>query len=130
MSQQRRNIELVRGAYEGFARGDVAAVFALLTPDSVIIEAAGLPYTGTFRGVEGMQQLLGKMMEAVEAPELHPLDFFHDDGERVVARIRMTGRVRATGRLLDTELLELWHMRDEKVVEMRPFYFDKSAFGG
>ena len=50
------NVEIVRGAYDAFARGDVPAVVGTMDPDIEWIEssAEGLPATGTFKGPEAV----------------------------------------------------------------------------
>ena len=42
------NLNVIRGMYSAFARGDVARVLATLTPEIVWIEAEGFPSAGTY----------------------------------------------------------------------------------
>lgn len=128
MSQQKKNVEQVRGIYEAFARGDVAAVLAAFTPETIIVEAPGLPYAGTWQGVEGMQALLGRLMTVFDGVELRPTQFFHDEGDWVAAHLQISGRLRATGERLTMPLIELWKVVDGKVLEVRPYYWDTAAF--
>jgi ketosteroid isomerase-like protein len=44
------NVELVRGVYDAFARGDVDAVFAAMTPEIEWDESEGMPYGGVYHG--------------------------------------------------------------------------------
>ena len=44
------NVEMVRGVYGAFARGDVDAVFAAMTPDIEWDESPGMPYGGVYHG--------------------------------------------------------------------------------
>jgi hypothetical protein len=46
------NVELVRGVYDAFARGDVDAVFAAMKPDIEWDESEGMPYGGVYHGRE------------------------------------------------------------------------------
>lgn len=43
------NVDIVRGAYEAFGRGDVHAVLGVLDPNVSWTEADGFPYAGTYR---------------------------------------------------------------------------------
>ena len=42
------NLDVIRGMYSAFARGDVASVLAALMPEIVWIEAEGFPSAGTY----------------------------------------------------------------------------------
>ena len=46
------NVEVVRGVYDAFARGDVDAVFAAMTPEIEWDESEGMPYRGVYHGRE------------------------------------------------------------------------------
>lgn len=128
MSQQKKNIEQVRGIYEAFARGDLGAVLAAFTPETIIVEAPGTPYPGTFQGAAGMQALLGQLMAFFETIELRPSQFFHDEGDWVAAHLVLSARLRATGQPISMPLIELWKVVDGKVLEVRPYYWDTAAF--
>lgn len=56
------NLDILRGAYEAFARGDVPTVLAVLAPDISWTEAEGFPYGGTYVGPEAV--LTGKTFSA------------------------------------------------------------------
>ena len=44
------NVELVRGVYDAFDRGDVDGVFSAMKPDIEWNESEGMPYGGVYRG--------------------------------------------------------------------------------
>jgi ketosteroid isomerase-like protein len=52
MSEQ--NVTIVRAVYDSFAAGDVAAVFAAMTPDIEWDESEGMPYGGVYHGPEAI----------------------------------------------------------------------------
>lgn len=128
MSQAKKNVEQVRGIYEAFARGDLGAVLAAFTPETIVVEAPGTPYPGTFHGPAGMQALLGQLMTVFEAVELRPSQFFHDEGDWVAAHLSLSARLRATGQPIVMPIVELWKVVDGKVLEVRPYYWDTAAF--
>ena len=45
-------VEVVRGVYEAFGRGDVAGVLGAMTEDMEWCEAEGMPYGGVYHGGE------------------------------------------------------------------------------
>lgn len=127
MSSQ--NVQLVSDIYDGFIlRGSVDTLFASMDPDVTINEAASLPFGGTYRGIAGAQQLFGRMFETWEDMKIVKEKLF-DGGEQVVAHLRLTGRSRATGKPVDMQILELWTIREGKVVSLVPYYFDAGEVG-
>lgn len=116
----------VQAFLDAFAKGDAQAMEALMTPDFVLRQADGLPYGGVYRGAEGWRQFLlrlgqtwsslvpGRMTLVGEGPQFG-----------VMADISLTSR--ATGKALNTSVFELWTMRDGKLAEIRPFYWDTAA---
>ena len=43
------NADVIRGVYEAFARGDIAAGLSVLAPNVRWTEAEGFPYGGTYK---------------------------------------------------------------------------------
>lgn len=127
MSSQ--NVQLVSDIYDGFIlHGSVDKLFASMDPDVTITEAASLPFGGSYRGITGAQQLFGRMFETWEDMKIVKEKLF-DGGDHVVAQLKLTGRSRATGKPVDMSILELWTIRDGKVVSLVPYYFDAGEVG-
>ena len=51
-----QNVELIRGVYDAFARGDISAVLAAFMPETEWTEAEGFPYAGTYKGPDAILQ--------------------------------------------------------------------------
>lgn len=112
----------------GFGKASYDEVAAHLDPEVVLYQAPGLPFTGTgtWRGHEGMERFLVAFSEAWESMEF--LDQEHwGDGGTVVVRNRVRFRARATGREVDTLILQLVTVRNGRILEFRPFYWDPKA---
>jgi ketosteroid isomerase-like protein len=61
------NVELVRGVYDAFARGDVDAVFAAMKPDIEWDESEGMPYGGVYHGRDAIvANVFGPILSDVE----------------------------------------------------------------
>ena len=118
------NIQLVSDIYDGFIlRGSTDELFASMVPGATVHEAASLPFGGLYEGAPAIQQMFGRMFETWEDMKIAKETLF-DGGDEVVAKLRLTARSRATGRPVDMQILELWTIRDGKVVSLVPFYFD------
>ncbi|MGI5171613.1 nuclear transport factor 2 family protein [Spirillospora sp. CA-253888] len=112
----------------GCGKASYDDVAAYLDPEVVLYQAPGLPFTGTgaWRGHAGMERFLAAFSEVWES-----MDFLEQehwgDGDTVVVRNRVRFRAKATGREVDTLILQLITVRDGRMVECRPFYWDPAA---
>jgi uncharacterized protein len=117
------NVEIVKGAYEAFARGDVPAVLSILSDDVDWNEAENnAPFSpGRYRGP---QEVLGSVFMRI--PEV--FDGFQVEVRRLVgcddtvlAEVRYHATGKATGMELDAQVAHVWDMRDGKVVHWQQY---------
>jgi uncharacterized protein len=89
------NIDVIRGAYDAFGRGDIPAVLAVFADDIEWYAPDELPDGGTYRGPQGVatffQALPRNYTELVVAPET-----FLDAGDRVVVEGQHRGSIGGT----------------------------------
>lgn len=106
--------------------GDFDEMGRLLHDDFVAREAGGLPYSGDYHGLSGFRELLGKMNDAMT---LDPGPFTSEPlGESAVAlRFSLTFIVRATGKSVTMNLIEVYTLRDEKILDLDVYYKDPAA---
>ncbi|MFB4318072.1 nuclear transport factor 2 family protein [Actinomadura sp. 21ATH] len=112
----------------GYGKADYGRVAAHLDPEVVLHQAPGLPFTGTgtWRGHAGMERFLARFSEVWESMEF--LEQRHwGDAETVLVRNRVRFRARATGRDVETLILQMITVRDGRMLECRPFYWDPAA---
>jgi len=110
------NLEIVRGIYESFARGDVPAVLAALAPDIRWTEAEGFPYGGTYAGPEAiLQGVFVKLGTEWEGFSAVPRQFVIQDAT-VVALGRYSGKYRKTGRSFSAPFAHVWTLQNGKAV--------------
>ena len=70
---ERRSIEVVRGVYEAFGRGDVQAVLGALADELEWYEAKGMPYGGLYRDREAVAaKVFGPLSEDIPDFEVSP----------------------------------------------------------
>ncbi|MFF0744859.1 nuclear transport factor 2 family protein [Streptomyces sp. NPDC004111] len=112
------------------AGGPDAASFDLLAPffapDVALHQAEGLPYGGTWRGHEGLARFFRTMGGVWETFAMTDQEFLAIGGTSVVST-RIRARARATGRELRFPMLQTLTVRDGRITEVRPFYWDTRA---
>ena len=116
-----QSVDLVKGLYAAFARGDVPAVLGGFADDIEWFEAEGMPYGGLHRGGEAVvQKVFGPLAEDVEGFAATPEEFI-GSGATVAAVVRYTGTGKATGKALDVTSVHVWDIRDGKAARFRQF---------
>jgi ketosteroid isomerase-like protein len=106
------------------AAGDFDAVGAMLDPDFVLEEAAGLPYAGTYRGVDGWRALSKAIVATWGGFRARILEVPGEGADTLVVRLAISGRSRKTGTPFESTVLELWRFRDGRLREIVPYYWD------
>ena len=116
-----QSVEVVRGIYDAFGRGDMAGVLGAMAADIEWYEAEGLPYGGMYQGGESVaENVFGPVMRDIPNFAVTPEQFIASgDTVAVVARYRGTGK--DTGKELDLQVVHVYDVRDGKVVQFRQF---------
>ena len=117
------NVEVVKGIYGAFSRGDIGTVVAAMAPDMVWNEAENFPYAdrnpyvGPEAIVQGVFVRLGADWEgfAVAIEELL------DAGDRVVVVGRYKGTYRRTGKPVDAQIAHVWTIENGKAVRFQQY---------
>ena len=112
MSQE--NVEVVRGFYEAFARGDVESALAAFDP-TIVAYDHDIPDAGEYRGLEGLVrwqadwEQLGKLALGSAGVQA---------GDRVVAVLRVHAHGRGSG--VDVERVDgaVWTLQDSKCIRL------------
>jgi ketosteroid isomerase-like protein len=112
------------------AGGAGEASFELLAPffapDVELHQADALPYGGVWRGHEGMTQFFLMMGEVWESFDMVEQQFLAT-GETAVVLTQVRARARATGRELSFPILQAITVKNGRITEVRPFYWDTRA---
>jgi ketosteroid isomerase-like protein len=121
MSQQ--NVELVRGVYENFGKGDMAAVLGAMSAEMEWNEAENFPYAdgNPYRGADAIlagvfARLGGEWDGFGPVPEE-----FLDAGDTVVVLGRYRGTCKATGGALNAQMAHVWRVKDGKAVHFQQY---------
>jgi ketosteroid isomerase-like protein len=109
--------ELVRVAYEGFARGDYRASLGFLDPSIALILDPEIPDGGNFFGLGGVREYMTRFLEPWQSLTLTPLTL-DQVGNTVVARVRQDAVGRESGATATMEYSQLWTFRGDTVVHL------------
>jgi len=120
------NTQVVQSVYEAFGKGDLPAVLAAFDPQIEIVEAESLPYAGVYRGHGGVSQLMQTIGDVWEVFDVSMERLVAHDDE-VIALLQIKARLRGSARPLEMPVVEVWKLRDGKVLGIRPFYWDTAA---
>ena len=123
------NVELMRGLYEAFGRGEVETVLQSMDEGIEWHEAENFlyadrsPYVGPQAVLEGVFARLGEDWEYFE---VRP-DELLDAGDRVVALGHYSAKHNATGKEVRPHFAHVWTLRDGKVTSFHQ-YTDTKGF--
>ena len=113
MSQE--NVEIVRKVFEAWRTGDRDRALAYADPQIVVDATRRVFNPTTYRGEQGIRQMLADMDDVWEVLRPEAFDFL-DVGDRVVVSGRMTGTGKGSGATVAREFAGVWTVRDSRVV--------------
>jgi uncharacterized protein len=110
------DVEILRGGYEAFGRGDIGGITEAFDEDVEFVgpNSQRMPGAGTFRGKEAVGALLAGMRERWDDLIWAP-DEFVSEGETIVVLGHMEGRAKATGTRVKVPFVHVWRMSGGKV---------------
>ena len=113
-------------AYLLAAEPDFTPIAATLDPECVIYQPASLPYGGEWRGHAGFEAWLCAFREVWSSLEVKESEIF-SYGDVLVSRSHVYANARGTQRKADWPLLQYFRLRNTRILELRPFYWDTSV---
>jgi len=123
------NVNVVKGIYDAFGKGDVPGVLGALDPKVEWGEAEGFLFDVGKKFIGPDEVLQGVFMRIVNETTdftVHPEKFI-DGGDCVVSLGRYSGSVNSTGEKFDAQYAHVWEFRDGKVVWFQQ-YTDTGQF--
>lgn len=122
------NRDMIERFSELVMAGDMENAAALLHPEFVLSEASGLPYGGKWHGFDGLLRLLGSMAETWADLAIETRSVIGEpDGSEFGLLMQISGKSSVTGKPFTTTAFEHWVIRDGKIVEISPHYWDTKA---
>ncbi|WP_205698780.1 nuclear transport factor 2 family protein [Conexibacter sp. SYSU D00693] len=121
----RAAVDVVGDFLDAVAGANLERALALLAGDVTVHEPESLPYGGDHRGPDAFAAMLGQIAGAYRVRlDGHEL---HDAGDVVVAHVRCRMTSRTTGRELDVPIIELYRVRDGRILALDAFPKDTAA---
>ncbi len=114
------------GEYLAAGGGSFDVLAPFFHPDVVLHQAEGLPYGGTWQGHDGIARFFVAMSETWSRFDIGEQDFVVE-GDTVVVYTQVHATARATGRELRFPILQRITVREGRISEVRPFYWDTAA---
>ena len=117
------NVALVRGIYDAFAAGDVAAVLGAMSEDMVWNEAENFPLAdrNPYRGPQAVASgVFARLAEEWDGFGVEPQEFL-DAGDSVVVLGRYRGTHKATGRAMNPQMAHIWRVSDGKATGFQQY---------
>jgi ketosteroid isomerase-like protein len=115
------NVAIVKGIYQAFATGDVAAVVGAMSPDIEWNEAENFPYSdgNPYHGPDAiLNGVFARIGSEWDGFSVEPREFV-DGGDTVVMTGRYTGTYKATGRAMHPQVAHFWTLEGGKVVQFQ-----------
>lgn len=114
------DIELLRAGYAAFSRGDWDTVLEQAAPDFELTTADRVTSPGTYRGVEGTRRFFEDLFAPFEEVLVEPEEF-HENGDQILAVVRVRSRPRGSSAFVENRIGHLWTMRDGMVTGLEIF---------
>src|SRR5687767_7422198 len=114
------NLEIVRGMFEAFSRGDMPAMLELFGPSVVFTPIPDTPDVQSFHGHEGLLQGIAQTTDIWDdfSAELREMRDFDD---HVLASLRWWGRGPSSGIQMEVDICALFSFREGKIVRLQLF---------
>jgi ketosteroid isomerase-like protein len=119
------NVEIVRRAYEAFARGDVATVLAAFSPDISWHVPGRSPLSGDYKGHDEVVGFFSKSMELSSASMRVDVDELMGSADTVVALTTVSATRK--GQAWSSPEVHVWHMRDGQAVGFHEYQGDQQT---
>lgn len=121
-------VELVRGIYELWNRGDRAATIELLQPDVEFVNPDYAVEPGTRRGVSSVREAMIENLDAAfSSYELDPHELIPAGEAQVLVLLMFRACGRDSGARIEVAEQHLWTLRDGKISRIEWFHDEAEA---
>jgi ketosteroid isomerase-like protein len=117
MSQE--NVEVIRGGWNAWLRGDLQGLFETFAPDVVWDTSHFRDWPeAAYYGTDGVQRFLSEWLEVWDEYEVTVEELIAVPDGRVLSLMRHRGRGRASGVPMDLPMAQIATLRDGKVIRL------------
>lgn len=114
------NVEVIRGLYESFGKGDVGAVLGLMDEKVDWQEPDSLPFEDQIGPQAVGENIFGQLVQLVENFSV-TTDEIHDAGDVVFGVGTYRGKGAKTGKEFEAAFVHVWRMKDGKIAGFRTY---------
>ena len=118
------NVEILKGGYEAFGRGDVPSVLGIFDPNVEWREAESNPYKPDGKPWVGgdaiVQHLFMRLATEWDGFTVTPKEF-HDAGDTIVVECRYPVVYKETGQSLDAHACHVWKLSNGKATSFQQY---------
>lgn len=124
------NFKIVAQYYESvFKTRDFTAMAHLIEEGAVYNQAEGLPYGGKFTGFNEWVKMYAKSAEFFDVEiEKEPVYFSDATKNEVIIYFTIKAKAKKSGKTLSVPISEHFDLKNGKITDIRPFYFDTKQF--
>jgi ketosteroid isomerase-like protein len=123
------NVELVKRAFDAFAREGWPALLPFLHPEFEAITPPDVAMEpDTYRGAEGVRRYFESFEDAMEDIRFVTEGEFIDAGDKVVVPFRLAARGKETGIEVEQPAVQVWTLRDGMALRLEVFGSREQAF--
>ena len=119
------DVEIVRGGYEAFNRGDIDWMVEHMHPEIVWEDADKVPDARTYRGVDEVRRYLESFFRHWDEIR-YEVEDVREGPAGIVVLVRLVARGRTSGAKVGASMAHLHELRDGRGVRVR-VYFDRAA---
>jgi ketosteroid isomerase-like protein len=116
------NIDLIKGAYAAFGRGDLDAILAVLTDDidwAADTSSDGAPWYGIRKGKAAVAAFFEDIGKTIDIQDFTPVTFAANEDGDVFAIVRWGWCSRQTGGAANMNLHHWWRITNGKISYFR-----------
>ena len=114
------NVEIVRGIYERWGRGDFRADAELFDPWAVLVLRKEFPDAGAYLGLEGISKYMRGFLESWDDAVIEGEEVIAA-GDSVVVRVHQQAAGKQSGTPVDMRYFQVWTFRGGRVIRLESF---------
>jgi ketosteroid isomerase-like protein len=115
MSQE--NVEIVRGIYEEWRKGNFRAGVELYDPLALLVQGEGFPESGAYLGLDEIARYMRAFLEAWKHVTIEAQDLV-ESGDSVVAAVLQRAIGKGSAAPGELRYFQVWSFRGGKVIRL------------
>lgn len=117
---------LIDEIYTATLSGDLETFEKYLHPEFSVHESDSLPFAGVFTGIEGFKQVFAVVFGIYDNVEVER-KIVCTGKDHAMVLLDFNGSCKETGEAFCTPMIEMFRFVGDKLIEIKPFYFDPAA---